>query len=238
MNQSTTNTILRCATAVALSLTFATGAAAGAMSKAERKSAMDSIGSDYKAAISACASLTGNARDICKAEAKGKENVAKAEIEARDEPSEKHTYAVSIAKAKAEYAVAKEKCDDKSAADKTACQKEAKSAEARAMDEAKAHMKSADAGKNAKVAAAAPASKREAPGEYVDDSAITAKIKAAIFEESTLKSAEINVETYKGTVQLTGFVRSRTDINKAVEVARKVKGVTSVKNDMIVKGQQ
>ena len=56
--------------------------------------------------------------------------------------------------------------------------------------------------------------------------------------EASLKSAEINVETYKGTVQLTGFVRSRADINKAVEVAKGVKGVTSVKNDMIVKGQQ
>jgi hyperosmotically inducible protein len=67
---------------------------------------------------------------------------------------------------------------------------------------------------------------------------ITTKVKAAVFEESSLKSAEINVETYKGIVQLSGFVRSQGDINKAVEVARKVKGVTSVKNVMVVKGQQ
>ena len=67
---------------------------------------------------------------------------------------------------------------------------------------------------------------------------ITTKVKAAVLEEASLKSAEINVETYKGIVQLTGFVRSRANINKAVEVARKVKGVVSVKNDMIVKGQQ
>ena len=79
---------------------------------------------------------------------------------------------------------------------------------------------------------------KEGTGEYVDDSVITGKVKAAILHEPTLKSAEINVETYKGIVQLTGFVRSRTDINKAVEVARKVRGVKSVKNDMIVKGQQ
>jgi c(7)-type cytochrome triheme protein len=80
--------------------------------------------------------------------------------------------------------------------------------------------------------------KKESAGEYVDDATITAKVKAAVLEESTLKSAEINVETYKGTVQLTGFVRSRADISKAVEVAMAVKGVKSVKNDMILKGTQ
>ena len=76
---------------------------------------------------------------------------------------------------------------------------------------------------------------KEGTGEYVDDTVITTKVKAAIFNEPSLKSAEINVETFKGTVQLSGFVSSRADINKAVEVARGVKGVTSVKNDMRVK---
>ena len=84
----------------------------------------------------------------------------------------------------------------------------------------------------------ASTSKKETPGEYVDDSVITAKVKAAVLKEPSLKSAEINVETSKGTVQLTGFVRSRADINKAVEVARGVNGVKSVKNDMILKGTQ
>ena len=60
-------------------------------------------------------------------------------------------------------------------------------------------------------------------------------MKAAILDERSLKSTEINVETFKGIVQLSGFVSSRADINKAVEVARGVKGVTSVKNDMRVK---
>lgn len=60
-------------------------------------------------------------------------------------------------------------------------------------------------------------------------------MKAAIFNEPTLKSAEINVETFKGVVQLGGFVNSQADINKAVEIARGVKGVTSVKNDMRLK---
>jgi osmotically-inducible protein OsmY len=76
---------------------------------------------------------------------------------------------------------------------------------------------------------------KEGTGEYVDDSVITAKVKAAIFNDSALKVNEINVETFKGTVQLSGFVRSQADIDKAVEVARKVAGVKSVKNDMRIK---
>jgi len=78
-------------------------------------------------------------------------------------------------------------------------------------------------------------STKEGTGEYVDDTVITTKVKAAIFNEPMLKSAEINVETFKGTVQLSGFVNSRADINKAVEVARSVGGVTAVKNDMRLK---
>ena len=79
---------------------------------------------------------------------------------------------------------------------------------------------------------------KESPGEYVDDVVITTKVKAAVLEEPSLKSGEINVETSKGVVQLTGFVRSRTDIDKAVDVAKRVGGVKSVKNDMILKGSQ
>lgn len=77
--------------------------------------------------------------------------------------------------------------------------------------------------------------KHEGAGEYVDDTVITTKVKAAILHDPSLKVAEINVETFKGVVQLSGFVKSQADINRAVEVARGVKGVTSVKNDMRLK---
>ncbi|MDP1707888.1 MAG: BON domain-containing protein [Gammaproteobacteria bacterium] len=77
--------------------------------------------------------------------------------------------------------------------------------------------------------------KHESTGEYIDDTIITTKVKAAIFNEPSLKSAEINVETFKGVVQLSGFVHDKADINKAVEVARHVKGVKSVKNDLLHK---
>jgi hyperosmotically inducible protein len=76
---------------------------------------------------------------------------------------------------------------------------------------------------------------KESTGEYVDDSVITTKVKKAIFDEPSLKSAEINVETFKGIVQLSGFVSSADNENKAAEVARTVKGVKSVKDDMRVK---
>jgi len=76
---------------------------------------------------------------------------------------------------------------------------------------------------------------KEGTGEYVDDTVITTKVKAAIFNEPTLKSAEINVETFKGVVQLSGFVSSRDAQNTAVAVARKVPGVKSVKDDTRLK---
>jgi osmotically-inducible protein OsmY len=75
----------------------------------------------------------------------------------------------------------------------------------------------------------------EGTGQYVDDTVITTKVKAAILEEPGLKSSEINVETFKGVVQLSGFVTSSADISTATKVAQAVGGVTSVKNDMHVK---
>lgn len=76
---------------------------------------------------------------------------------------------------------------------------------------------------------------KEGTGEYFDDTVLTTKVKAAVFNEPILKSTEINVETFKGVVQLSGFVSSQAAINKAVEVASGVKGVKSVKNDMRLK---
>ena len=75
----------------------------------------------------------------------------------------------------------------------------------------------------------------EGTGEYVDDSVITTKVKAAIFNEPGLKVSEVQVETFKGIVQLSGFVSSRADIKDAVRVASAVNGVKSVTNDMQLK---
>ena len=75
----------------------------------------------------------------------------------------------------------------------------------------------------------------EGTGQYVDDSVLTTKVKAAILGEPGLKVSEINVETFKGVVQLSGFVDSRADIQSAIRVASAVNGVKSVKNDMQLK---
>lgn len=76
---------------------------------------------------------------------------------------------------------------------------------------------------------------REGTGEYIDDSVITSKVKGEILEDPALKVFQINVETFKGVVQLSGFVDSAQSVKRAGEVARAVKGVKSVKNNLVVK---
>jgi osmotically-inducible protein OsmY len=77
--------------------------------------------------------------------------------------------------------------------------------------------------------------KHESTGQYVDDSVITTKVKAAIFNEETLKTMQINVKTMKAVVLLSGFVDSSQSVTKAGEVAGRVEGVLSVNNSLVVK---
>ena len=72
-------------------------------------------------------------------------------------------------------------------------------------------------------------------GEMIDDTVITTKVKAAIFQDDELSASEINVETFKGVVQLSGFVSDRSDVPRAAVVARGIAGVVSVKNSLVVK---
>jgi len=76
---------------------------------------------------------------------------------------------------------------------------------------------------------------QESTGEYIDDSVITTKVKALLAADDFVKSFQIGVETHKGIVQLSGFVNSKSAADKAGQITRSVKGVTSVKNDLIVK---
>ncbi len=87
----------------------------------------------------------------------------------------------------------------------------------------------------AAISACSVASNQETAGNYVDDTAITAKVKTAIFEDPSLKSMQISVETMKDVVQLSGFVDSQQSRGRAGDVARSVNGVRSVKNDLIVR---
>ncbi|MBI5064092.1 MAG: BON domain-containing protein [Desulfatitalea sp.] len=83
--------------------------------------------------------------------------------------------------------------------------------------------------------ACASTSKQSGTGEYVDDSVITTKVKSALSGDAFFKSFEIGVETYKGVVQLSGFVDSQKAVDKAGETARSVGGVKSVTNNLSVK---
>lgn len=85
------------------------------------------------------------------------------------------------------------------------------------------------------VVGCASTSQQEGTGQYIDDTVITAKVKAALIEDPLTKAIEINVETFKGVVQLSGFVSSQAAMDKAVALARNVNGVKSVKNDMRIK---
>lgn len=81
----------------------------------------------------------------------------------------------------------------------------------------------------------AGSSTNESTGEYIDDTWITTKVKAALVDSDDVKAREVNVETFKGVVQLSGFVESQQAMNEAVSIARGIQGVTSVRNDMRIK---
>ena len=132
MNKYTISTI-----ALAISLAFSANAIAKNLSKDEYKAAEKRITAEYKSDKASCASLSANAKDICKAKAKGKDKVALAELEARYKPSKKATYNVGVAKAESDYTVANEQCDDKAGNDKDVCEKEAKATLVHAKADAK-----------------------------------------------------------------------------------------------------
>ncbi len=85
------------------------------------------------------------------------------------------------------------------------------------------------------LAACASTPKQASTGEFIDDSVITTKVKTQLAADNLLKSFQISVETYRGTVQLSGFVGSRELVDKAEQIAKSVQGVKAVKNDLIVK---
>ena len=120
------------------------GLAADMMSKDQYKVEKQRIEADGKAGREKCKGMSGNAKDVCTAEAKGKEKVAKAELAAKQKDTPKARYNVAVAKSDLEYNVAKEKCDDAKGKDKKACEKDAKDAHNQAKKHAKADRDSAE----------------------------------------------------------------------------------------------
>jgi osmotically-inducible protein OsmY len=86
------------------------------------------------------------------------------------------------------------------------------------------------------AAACAATPTQESTGGYVDDSTITTKIKADLLDDKNVSSTDVHVKTYKGVVDLSGFVNSQSEISEAGRVAGRVSGVKSVHNNLIVKG--
>jgi osmotically-inducible protein OsmY len=76
---------------------------------------------------------------------------------------------------------------------------------------------------------------REVSREYVSDLSITTKVKAALLEDPRVKATEVKVETFHGTVRISGFVNSGAAMNQALQMVRDVKGVTGIKNDMRIR---
>lgn len=85
------------------------------------------------------------------------------------------------------------------------------------------------------LSACASTKTQESTGEYIDNAAITTNVKAAFMKDKHIKSLPINVKTYKGEVQLSGFVDDRTQAVRAESIARRIEGVQNVQNDLILK---
>jgi osmotically-inducible protein OsmY len=85
------------------------------------------------------------------------------------------------------------------------------------------------------IASCSGGKKHESTGEYFDDMVLSTKIRTSILADSRLKLSQIDIETYKGVVQLSGFVDTADAVNRAVDLARRVRGVKMVNNSLIVK---
>jgi len=172
--------------ALAVGLTFSPAARAEVMSKDQHKAAAKVLEAEYQAGKKACDTQAGNAKDICRAEAKGREKVASAELEAQYAPSAKTRNGVRVAKAEAAWLVASERCDDRAGNDKDVCVKEATAARVHALADADVKLTTtqantqageASAGANAKAAAIGSEVRKEAASEKVDADFAVAKEK-------------------------------------------------------------
>lgn len=133
------------ALALAIGLALSAGVMAESMSKKQYKALNSKIDAEYKMATKSCDSLSGNAEDICEAQAKGNKNIAAAELTYNYNPSVKTLYKARFAKADANYAVASQKCDDKDGNVEDVCEKEAKAVKVQETAAAEAQMKTTKA---------------------------------------------------------------------------------------------
>jgi hypothetical protein len=194
--------------ALAVSLAISVNAMAQNMSKDEYKGAEKRITAEYKVNKANCDSLAGNAKDICKAAAKGKNKVAEAELEAQYTPSKKATYEVGMAKAKAVYAVNRKKCDDKADNDEDVCVKEAKAAFVGGKADAKAQLKTSEANATAREETSDAHTKAKEKGSEARHDATTAK------READYKVAIEKCDKFAGDTKDQCVVNAKTQVGK------------------------
>lgn len=192
------------------------------------KAAKDKAESDYKVAKDNCKSLKHNAKDVCKEEAKVAQARADLDATKQYQNTPKDVEKAEKKLADAEYDLAKERCDDMSGSAKSTCKSDAKSAHKTAL---------ANTGATSTTSNIAQTT-RDTGSKIADtasDAMITTKVKAEMAADPAVKAMDVHVETQKGIVMLSGFVPSKAEADKAVEVARKVDGVQEVKSSLQIK---
>ena len=212
--------------------------------KVAYKAANDKAESTYKTAKAACDAQSGNGKDVCIEQAK----VARANSEAsatwQYKNDKKSVEKAQTNVADANYDLAKAQCSPLNGADKDSCLSGAKSMHTAAVNDAKAGKKAADTAQTGidcstlsgtDKASCETRAKTSLAKDAVADSVITTKVKTELLAEPALKSLEVHVETANGTVMLSGFVPSQAEVDKAVNVARNVKGVNKVQSSLRVK---
>lgn len=207
------------------------------------KSAKEKAESDYKAAKDNCKSLKHNAKDVCKEEAKVAQARAELDATTQYQNTPKDVEKAKRKLADAEYDLAKERCDDMSGSAKSTCKSEARTSHSNALaatttttttSGTTAATTTAATGTTATLADTAREKTSDA-SVAMSDTMITTKVKAEMAADPQVKAMDVHVETQKGVVMLSGFVPTKAEADKAVELARKVQGVTDVKSSLQVK---
>ncbi|MFA9217975.1 MAG: BON domain-containing protein [Sphingomonadaceae bacterium] len=196
---------------------------------------------DYKSARTACDAQSGNTKEVCMQEAKVARARSEAEAVAQYKSDKNSIQKAHVTVAESEYDLARARCAPLSGADKDGCISSAKATETAAINDAKAGKLAADVAQTgadcSTLSGTAKAScetrqKSALAGDAMADSMITTKIKADLIKEPNLKSLDVHVETTNGIVNLSGFVPSQAEVDKAVDVARNVKGVSKVQSSL------
>jgi osmotically-inducible protein OsmY len=208
------------------------------------KAATNKAANDYKTAKNACDAQSGNAKDICEEQAKVARATAEANATMQYKNDKKSIEKARTELADAQYGLAKEKCDALEGNAKDSCLSTAKSQQTAAINSAKAGKNAADVAQTGidctaltgtDKASCEARSKTELAKDAVADTVITTKVKTELMAEPALKSLDVKVETNNGAVVLSGFVPSQAEADKAVDVARNVKGVSDVKSSLRIK---